>query len=130
MNRAHDRRLIAPLLAKHFDGIGGMTSDEIGAFLDNLCGTATDPLEDNATAFDRWRKALAGMGYEGVWRHTPASEAALATTGKEMADKARVAHAEQHERAAQIVADLEASKAEQAKARAAALKKMANGGLT
>lgn len=130
MNRAQDRRRIVPLLAEHFPDLATATSDEVGAFLDQFCGVETDPQEDNASAFDRWRKALAVLGYEGVWGHTPASEMALAARGKEMADKAREAHAKQLETAAQIVADFEAVKAEQAKARAAALKKISNGNAT
>lgn len=128
MNRAQDRRLIAPLLLRFFPEMKDQSSDNWRAFLDDLCGVETDPGEDNATAFDRWRKALAAMGYEGVWKHTPASEAALAEKGRELADKARTAHAKQIETAAQIVTDLEASKAAQARLRAAALKQISNGG--
>lgn len=127
MNRAHDRRLIAPLLLPLFPEMEGQSSDSWRAFLDDMCGTETDPHEDNGSAFDRWRKALAAMGYEGVWKHTPASEAALAAAGREMADRARAAHAEQIERASKLTAEFEATKQSIADARAAALRAIAKG---
>ncbi|MFO1057888.1 MAG: hypothetical protein U1E53_13080 [Dongiaceae bacterium] len=73
----HDRRHIAPLLAPHFPDMAAMGSDEIHHFLNALTGHEVAPEAENAAAFDAWRQALAGMGYEGVWSTTPRQEAEI-----------------------------------------------------
>lgn len=67
MNIRNDRRMIYPLLQKHFPTLGEKaTSDEIHGFLDAVTGLETPLDEPNAIAFDRWRQALATQGYP-VW---------------------------------------------------------------
>ena len=73
----HDRRHIAPLLARHFPDLASMSSDEAHHFLNAITGLEIAPEVENAGAFDEWRKALAGMGYEGVWATTPQQDAEI-----------------------------------------------------
>lgn len=77
MSDRHDRRHIAPLLAPHFPDAAAMGSDELHHFLNAITGLEIAPEAENATAFDAWRQALSGMGYEGVWSTTPLQAAAI-----------------------------------------------------
>jgi hypothetical protein len=61
-----DRREIARLLLPHFPSMAKATSEEWGAFLDEATGLVTPLDEPNASAFDRWRQALAEQGFP-VW---------------------------------------------------------------
>lgn len=73
----HDRRHIAPLLARHFPDVTAMESDDLHHFLNAITGLEIAPEVENAGAFDAWRQALAGMGYEGVWSTTPQQAAEI-----------------------------------------------------
>src|SRR5437773_9668203 len=75
-----DRREIAPLLLPHFPEMAGASSDEWHAFLDQVTGLATRLDEQNATAFDRWRQALAAMDIP-VWSITPSAAATMKARG-------------------------------------------------
>ena len=80
----NDRREIALLLASHFPTMAwDATSAEWGAFLDNITGIVTDPDEPNATAFDKWRQALAGQGFP-VWGYSKTEVAAMQARGEEL----------------------------------------------
>jgi hypothetical protein len=58
-----DRRDFAKFALKWFPTLEDATSDEWHFFLDKVTGLDT-PLEmPNASAFDRWRQALAAQGY-------------------------------------------------------------------
>jgi hypothetical protein len=83
-----DRREIAPLLLPHFPEMEGAGSDEWHAFLDQVTGLATRLDEQNATAFDRWRQALAAMDIP-VWSITPAAAAAMRARGEELAQRVK-----------------------------------------
>jgi hypothetical protein len=83
-----DRREIAPLLLPHFPEMKGASSDEWHAFLDQVTGLATPLDEQNATAFDRWRQALAAMDIP-VWSITPAAAAAMAARGEQLAQQVK-----------------------------------------
>jgi hypothetical protein len=77
-----DRRLIEPLLAEVFPSVAGASSDEWHFFLDRLAGMETPLSMSNGEAFDRWRTALAGLGYP-VNTHSEQR----AATAKEAADR-------------------------------------------
>jgi hypothetical protein len=64
-----DRTLIVPLLLPHFPELEGMSSGQVAIFLDTKTGLTTPDGLPNSSAFDRWRKALAAQGYQGVWKH-------------------------------------------------------------
>lgn len=96
----HDRRHIAPLLAGHFPDIAAMSSDEIHHFLNALTGLEIAPEAENATAFDAWRQALAGAGYEGVWSTTPQQAAEIRDRMEKRAEAARKWREEQEARTA------------------------------
>ena len=85
-----DRRDISRLLAKHFPTMPETaTSDDWHGFLDEITGLQTPLDEPNATAFDRWRQALAEQGYP-VWGITPEKAAAIkARAGVLMAEEAK-----------------------------------------
>jgi hypothetical protein len=85
-----DRREIAPLLLPHFPEMEGASSDEWHAFLDQVTGLATPLDEQNATAFDRWRQALAAMDIP-VWSITPSAAAAMKARGVELTERAAAA---------------------------------------
>ncbi len=70
---SRDRRLIVPLLREHIPELEGLSSDDVHAALDALTGLSTDPMTDNASAFDAWRRALAALDYP-VWPYTRAQE--------------------------------------------------------
>lgn len=63
MNSKIDRRLIAPLLSRHFPHMAKASSDEWHGFLDKVTGLETPFLMPNAAAFDRWREKLQSLGY-------------------------------------------------------------------
>jgi len=58
-----DRRLIEPFLAGIFPSVVGASSDEWHFFLDKVTGMETPLSMSSGEAFDRWRAALAGLGY-------------------------------------------------------------------
>lgn len=62
-----DRRDIAPLLREHFPSIpDDATSDDWHGFLNAQTNLDVPADEDNASAFDKWRQALAATGLP-VW---------------------------------------------------------------
>ena len=72
-----DRREILRLIGPHFPSLApDIASDELHGFLDAATGLETQLNEPNATAFDRWRQALAAQGYP-VWGITPEKAAAI-----------------------------------------------------
>lgn len=79
-----DRRGIVPLLLPHFPILEELSSDDVHGFLNAQTGSNVAMNEDNASAFDTWRRALASQGYEGVWDLTPAQEAAIRQRGDEL----------------------------------------------
>lgn len=87
-----DRRLIEPFLADVFPNLRGASSDEWHFFLDTLTGVNTSLDEGNGVAFDRWREALAGMGYN-VTTHSEqrAAAAKALVDGMVSEEKRRVA---------------------------------------
>lgn len=66
MNLRHDRTMIAGLLTKHFPHMEKATSDDWHGFLNEKTGLDISIDEPNANAFDQWRMALAGQGFD-VW---------------------------------------------------------------
>ena len=94
-----DRREIAPLLLPHFPEMEGSSSDEWHAFLDQVTGIETRLDEQNATAFDRWRQALAAIDVP-VWSTTASQAAAMKARGAELVERAALARASQAERTA------------------------------
>ena len=77
----HDRRAIEPLLRPHFPALpAGMTSDEWQGFLNEQTGLDIPLDEPNASAFDKWRQALAKQGLP-VWNYTPARLAKIKADG-------------------------------------------------
>ena len=82
-----DRREIAPLLLSHFPEMEGASSDDWHAFLDQVTGLSTPLDEQNATAFDRWRQALAAMDIP-VWSITPSAAATMKARGEALAQRA------------------------------------------
>ena len=87
-----DRREIAPLLLPHFPEMEGASSREWHAFLDQVTGLATPLDEQNATAFDRWRQALAAMDIP-VWSITPSAAATMKARGEALAQRAAAVRA-------------------------------------
>ncbi len=79
-----DRRQIAPLLLTHFPTMEKATSDEWHGFLNAETGLAVEIDEPNATAFDKWRKALADQFDLPVWGYTKARLAEIKRRGDEM----------------------------------------------
>ena len=102
----HDRRHIAPLLAPHFPDIAAMGSDEIHHFLNALTRHEVAPQAENAAAFDLWRQALAGMGYEGVWSTTPRQAAEIKERIAKRVEVAMKWRAEQEQRTSEELARL------------------------
>jgi hypothetical protein len=66
-----DRTLIAGLLLPHFPEMKGASSGEWHDFLNDKTGLAIPDDEPNATAFDKWREALAAQHNIPVWGETP-----------------------------------------------------------
>jgi hypothetical protein len=64
-----DRREIAGLLLKFFPSMKDASSDDWHYFLDEMTGMETPLDMPNGDAFDRWRMAMAGIGYP-VWGYT------------------------------------------------------------
>jgi hypothetical protein len=58
-----DRRDFAPFALKWFPTLEDATSDDWHFFLDKVTGIDTPLDMPNASAFDRWRQALAAQGY-------------------------------------------------------------------
>ncbi len=71
-----DRRAIEPLLGAFFPDMQGKTSDEWQAFLNAETGLQIASDEPNPSAFDEWRKALAGNGLP-VWGLSPERQAQI-----------------------------------------------------
>jgi hypothetical protein len=78
-----DRREIAPLLLEHFPEMEGQSSENWHAFLNEVTGLEIPLHEENATAFDRWRQALAAMDIP-VWNVTAAQAEAMKRRGGEL----------------------------------------------
>lgn len=112
MDQARDRTDIAPLLLEHFPQMAGATSEEWHAFLNETTGADVDFLEANASAFDKWRKALAAMDYP-VWHITAAQADAMAARGKELVALASAARDDQAARTAKIVDEFRRTQAAQ-----------------
>ena len=89
-----DRRDIAPLLVQWFPSMEGATSEEWHYFLDKLTDLGTPLDMPNGHAFDRWRDALAKLGYP-VFAYSAADLAAMKV-------KAEAALAAEQERAASL----------------------------
>lgn len=67
-----DRTMIAPLLLEFFPDLEKATSDEWHGFLNAKTGLNVPLSEGNATAFDKWRQALAPiLDDERIWPYTP-----------------------------------------------------------
>lgn len=62
-----DRRLIASLLTPYFPMMEKASSDEWHGFLNAMTGLSLELDEPNATAFDKWRQALANDKSLPVW---------------------------------------------------------------
>ena len=99
MNIHLDRREIAPLLLEHFPEMAGQSSESWHAFLNRVTGLEIALQEENATAFDRWREALAAMDIP-VWVVTAAQAEAMKRHGAELAALASRARESQAERTA------------------------------
>ena len=84
-----DRREILRLIGPHFPTLAtDITSDALHGFLDAVTGIETPLNEPNATAFDRWRQALAAQGYP-VWLSRERAEALKTRAGVLMAEEAK-----------------------------------------
>jgi hypothetical protein len=108
-------------LLPYFPEMEGASSDDWHAFLDQTTGLTTPIDEQNATAFDRWRQALAAMDIP-VWSITPAGAAQMAARGNELKELAALARASQAKRTAAEMARLAAVQAELKKEAAAVAK--------
>lgn len=79
-----DRREILPLMREHFKSLDPkISSDELHGFLDAQTGLTTPLNEENGTAFDRWRQALAAQG-KPAWNVTPERVAEVKRRGAEL----------------------------------------------
>lgn len=78
-----DRRHIAPMLKTYFPEMEKATSDEWHGFLNAQTGLDIAPDEMNATAFDKWRMALAEQGLP-VWPYSTERMAAIKARGEEL----------------------------------------------
>ena len=76
MDARTDRRMIAPLLTKHYPELANASSDEWHGFLNLETGMNISLDEPNPSAFDEWRKALADNGLN-VWGISAARESAI-----------------------------------------------------
>lgn len=79
-----DRRLIAPLLLPFFPTMEKATSNDWHGFLNAKTGLAIDLSEPNATAFDKWRQALAKQFSLPVWGYTKEQIAAIQAQGEKL----------------------------------------------
>lgn len=79
-----DRRMIAPLLLPFFPKMEKATSDEWHGFLNAKTGLEIEIDEPNATAFDKWRQALADQFDTPVWGYTRAQLAEVKRRGEEL----------------------------------------------
>ena len=82
-----DRTMIAPLLLPFFPAMKGATSPDWNMFLDDITGLNTDFSEPNATAFDRWRKAIAEQHGLSVWTYSAHQIDEMKLRGEEMKAK-------------------------------------------
>jgi len=78
-----DRTDIAPLLVPYFPTMEQASSDDWQAFLNAQTGLDVAVDEPNASAFDKWRQALATQGYP-VWDVTEAQAAAMKKRGEDL----------------------------------------------
>lgn len=78
-----DRTDIAPLLTPYFPTMETASSEDWQAFLNAQTGLEIPPDEENASAFDKWRQALATQGYD-VWHTTEAQAQAMKARGLEL----------------------------------------------
>lgn len=83
-----DRTEISRLLLPIFPTMAHASSDDWHAFLNHYTGLDVPIDEPNGSAFDKWRQALAAIGHEGVWRHTPAQIEAMKERGRQHAARA------------------------------------------
>jgi hypothetical protein len=95
-----DRRDIAPFALKWFPTLEDATSDDWHFFLDKVTGIDTPLDMPNASAFDRWRQALAAQGYP-AYPYTATDVAAAKA-------KAEAMLADEERRAALVGKSLEA----------------------
>ena len=82
-----DRRMIAPLMVPFFPIMEGATSDEWHGFLNAKTGLDIDIYEPNASAFDKWRQALADQNDLPVWGYTKAQLTEIKRRGGELKAK-------------------------------------------
>lgn len=81
---AIDRRDIAPLLGPIFPSIpNNASSDDWHGFLNAMTGLDIPVSEENASAFDKWRQALAEQGHD-TWGISKADEERMAQRGVEL----------------------------------------------
>ena len=91
--RKCDRRDILSLVGPHFPSLApDIASDDLHGFLDAVTGLETPLDEPNATAFDRWRQALATQGFP-VWGYSQEKIGKIRRKGEELkaAEDKRVA---------------------------------------
>ena len=86
---SRDRTKIARLMVPHFTTMADtrdrkFTSDEWHGFMNAMTGADVPLDEPNATAFDKWRQALAKAKNLPVWTYTPEKIAAIKTRGEEL----------------------------------------------
>ena len=81
-----DRREILNFLRGHIPTLPeDISSDDLHAFLDAQTGLTTAIDEQNGSAFDKWRQALAKQGYP-VWGYSDEKKAEVAARGAELKD--------------------------------------------
>ena len=82
--RKCDRRDILSLVGPYFPSLApDISSDDLHGFLDAVTGLETPLDEPNATAFDRWRQALATQGLP-VWGYSQARIDEIKSKGAEL----------------------------------------------
>jgi len=82
-----DRTMIAPLLLEYFPTMEKATSDEWHGFLNAKTGLEIEVDEPNATAFDKWRQALAEQFDFPVWGYTKEKLAEIKRRGEDLKKK-------------------------------------------
>lgn len=81
-----DRREILSMMREHFPLLHkDISSDDLHGFLDAQTGLETPFDMPNASAFDRWRQALAGQGYQ-TWGYSESRAAEVKARGEELKD--------------------------------------------